>query len=408
MNSRLAYRATALGPLAKIDWTIPPGVSAVVGPNRVGKSTLLRLPEFVRIALDDGLNEAAKQVFDGTIHLRNLAAAPDQPSTIGVSSDNADWDAELTIEGATLSRWCAERLSVAEHAEVQRERGALDGVTARGKLRLGDALIPLVLVQRIPNRRSGEPLTPELVEATREALGNVLPAEFIRGAISLGARAAYARSYRTYHYQLIHLLKYGSVHSSDLELQVTGENVFPLLRNWRDSGDHEDRFEFVMTTLREAFPHVKRVDFEQAGQTVTMAIHDTRWSGKRVPIARESTGLITALLQLCAVASGHRRSLVTIDELETSLHPHAIRTLMAAFRRWATEKDLRIVLATQSETVLDQFREEPGQVFVIEPKQETSPRALTEMFSPEWLSQFSLGDLFSHLEFGSNGEVLPA
>lgn len=76
--------------------------------------------------------------------------------------------------------------------------------------------------------------------------------------------------------------------------------------------------------------------------------------------------------------------------------------LVEAFRRRAATHDLRIVLATQSETVLDQFRDEPSQVFVLEPKQETSPKALTELFSPEYLSQFSLGDLFAHLEFGGD------
>lgn len=128
---------------------------------------------------------------------------------------------------------------------------------------------------------------------------------------------------------------------------------------------------------------------------------------KRIPIARESTGLVTALHQLCAIASCSRGGLVTIDEPETSLHPHAIKVLVEAARRWAADHDLRIVFATQSETVLDQFRDEPEKVFVLEPGQERSPRALTELFSREWLSQFSLGDLFAHLEFGSSPELRP-
>jgi predicted ATPase len=199
-------------------------------------------------------------------------------------------------------------------------------------------------------------------------------------------------------------MKFGAVQSSGLALERTGENVFPLLRNWRDNSDTEAKFDFVISTLREAFPHVSKVDFEQAGQTVTMAIRDRRWADRKLPISRESTGLVTALLQLCAVASCRPHSLVTIDELETSLHPHAIRVLIAAFRRWAKEYNLRIVLATQSETVLDQFHDDPGQIYVIEPGQEVTPRSLTEMFDGEYLNQFSLGDLFSHLEFGSNRE----
>lgn len=50
-----------------------------------------------------------------------------------------------------------------------------------------------------------------------------------------------------------------------------------------------------------------------------------------------------------------------------------------------------------------------SQVFVLEPRQETSPQPLTELFSPEYLSQFSLGDLFAHLEFGgdTNDDAAP-
>jgi predicted ATPase len=143
------------------------------------------------------------------------------------------------------------------------------------------------------------------------------------------------------------------------------------------------------------------VGFEQAGQTVTMTISDKRWpDGKTIPIARESTGFITALLHLCALASTEHDGLITLDEIETSLHPRAIRILIEAMRLRAASHNLRIILATQSETVLDQFRDDPSHVFVLEPNQDRSPKALTELFSPEYLSQFSLGDLFAHLEFG--------
>src|SRR5690606_41147515 len=68
------------------------------------------------------------------------------------------------------------------------------------------------------------------------------------------------------------------------------------------------------------------------------------------------------LLHLCAVASAGHHGLVTLDEVETSLHPRAIRVLIEAMRRRAASHDLRIVLATQSETVLDQFRDDPSRV----------------------------------------------
>ena len=278
-------------------------------------------------------------------------------------------------------------------------------------IQLGTNLIPeacweryISLKEQFPIFEKRRPLTPEEIAPITPHTAPLSPQAVHLGAYAFAATAT-VRSYRTYRYQIQHLQRYGSIQSSDIRLEKSGENVFPLLRNWRDSSETETKFDFVISTLREAFPHISKVDFEQAGQTVTMAIRDRRWSDKKVPISRESTGLITALLQLCAVASGAENGLVTIDELETSLHPHAIRVLIAAFRRWAKEHNLRIVLATQSETVLDQFHDDPGQIYVIEPGQEVTPRSLTDMFDGEYLNQFSLGDLFSHLEFGSNGEA---
>lgn len=61
--SPIAFRARALGPLRTIHWAIPSGVSVVVGPNRVGKSTLLRLPEVIGDTLTGGLHEAFASAF---------------------------------------------------------------------------------------------------------------------------------------------------------------------------------------------------------------------------------------------------------------------------------------------------------------------------------------------------------
>jgi hypothetical protein len=49
---------------------------------------------------------------------------------------------------------------------------------------------------------------------------------------------------------------------------------------------------------------------------------------------------------------------------------------------------------------LDEFKEEPGSVFVMEHGREDRPVPLTELFDPEWLARFSLGRLYEHGEFG--------
>jgi predicted ATPase len=399
----LAYRARSLGPLSVVDWAIPRGVSVVVGPNRVGKSTLLRVPELVKLANVVGLNEAVKQVFGGVSHLRNWRSAPSADISLGLKCGGVEWEVELQVQGGEVAALPTERLESDGKLILWRSFGS-ETVEGDGyQFPLRDGLIPS-LMAGVAAKYLVEGA--EISSRMRKFVPPAFPPVFDdidSNDIWLFPVALTSRSYRTYDYEIKHLLRFGSLHSSDLELLSTGENVFPLLRNWRDRPDYEDRYEFVLDTMREIFPHLGRVGFEQAGQTVTMNVSDRRWpDGKTVPIARESTGFITALLQLCAVASCSHYGLVTLDEMETSLHPRAIRVLIEAMRSWAAKHEIGIVLATQSETVLDQFRDDPSHVFVLEHDQERSPQALTELFTPEYLSQFSLGDLFAHLEFGGD------
>lgn len=409
----LTLRAQAIGPLERVEWTIPDGVSAIVGPNRVGKSTLLALPTFLRFAIQDGLNNAVAEVFDGPSYFRNFGAPGSLTSSIGLTFLHASWDVQLSFAGGALASYCAEQLRNGDGSILERALGADHGAIDGRNVPLGAQVIPRVCSDRLAV--AARKINPSVIPGTSEERNTSGTAELEQSIAPLnrliaaaGALLAHTASkflsFRTYEYQITHLLRYGSRQSSDQVLLGTGENIFPLLRNWRDDSDTEPRFNFVLDTLREAFPHVKRVDFEQAGQSVTMAIRDARWAERKLPISRESTGLVTALLQLCAVASCPQGGLVTLDEPETSLHPRAIQVLVEAFRRLARDQEIQVVLATQSETVLDQFHDCPEQIQVLEPNQETSPRSLTDMFGADWLSQFSLGDLFAHLEFGSNRE----
>ena len=99
----LVYRARAFGPLNNVEWTIPPGVSAIVGPNRVGKSTLLALPEFLAAAVNNSLNDAVKDLFDGVTHLRNLKAPADVSSRVGMIKQGTEWEVELAVAGGSLA-----------------------------------------------------------------------------------------------------------------------------------------------------------------------------------------------------------------------------------------------------------------------------------------------------------------
>ncbi|WP_240359234.1 AAA family ATPase [Pyxidicoccus trucidator] len=210
------------------------------------------------------------------------------------------------------------------------------------------------------------------------------------------------QSYRCFsEYHLSHLRESGSTITSDKTLDLHGRNVFSLLRNWRDTRTDRPRYDFVMDNLRKLFPDVfADLDFETAGTTVTARVVTPK-PDTSYPITFAPNGLLVALLHLCAVASVPNDGIVAIDEVENSLHPFAIKHLIEAFRTWAAKTNSTVLLATHSPVVLDQFRECPEQVFVMEKGQPTNPMPLPRVRDPEYLSHFSLGDLYAHLEFGS-------
>ena len=106
------------------------------------------------------------------------------------------------------------------------------------------------------------------------------------------------------------------------------------------------------------------------------------------------------LLHLTAVAGAAPGSFIAIDDFGNDLHPYAIRQLVQAFRELADENNLVVCLASHSPVLLDEFKEQPSSVFVMEHGLENRPVPLTDLFDEDWLSRFSLGRLYAHGEFG--------
>src|SRR6185369_13240532 len=122
-----------------------------------------------------------------------------------------------------------------------------------------------------------------------------------------------------------------------------------------------------------------------------------------LPPERAADGLLTGLLHLTAVAGARRGALVAFDEVENQLHPHAIRSLFAAMRRRAEEQDLTIIITTHSPVVMNEFRDDLEQVFVLDRSTNSNefPVRVTDLHSEEWLAQAKLGTLYDQLAFGA-------
>ena len=165
-----------------------------------------------------------------------------------------------------------------------------------------------------------------------------------------------------------------------------------------DRRDLKPQYEFVVTRLRSAFPEVFwDLDFDVAGLTVTVDLIDA--NSNKCPLALAPDGWITGLLHLTAVAGATTGSLIAVDDFGNDLHPFAIRELTQAFRVWADERDLTVCLASHSPVLLDEFKDEPASVFVMEHGLEKCPVPLTDLYETDWLARFSLGRLYEHGEF---------
>jgi predicted ATPase len=354
------YRA-----LRRVEWS-PQGVCALVGPNGAGKSTLLDVLQLLRHTFEHGWARAINQR-GGAGSIKHFEAAPDEDVSLSLQVGDSRW---ILVTDREDEFGDLEVLEEGEHLKGSRSDEALE---------LGGKTLP-------PDARSLLRVASDTFQLSSE----------------LTTLRDLLQSYRCYaEYHLAHLRESGSTITSDKTLDLHGRNVFSLLRNWRDTRADRGRYDFVMNNLRKLFPDVfADLDYETAGTTVTSRVV-TPEVDTSYPITFAPNGLLIALLHLCAVASVPNGGIIAIDELENSLHPFAIKHLIEAFRTWAAKTNSTVLLATHSPVVLDQFRECPEQVFVMEKGQPTNPVPLPKVRDPEYLSHFSLGDLYAHLEFGS-------
>ncbi len=359
------YRA-----LRNTHWT-PSGVCVLVGPNGAGKTTLLTLFEFFRNAYLRSASSAIENI-GGVYGLRSWGAAEDEPILVAFSAAGLRWELQLTAHGPTLADQLGEKLThgseevlsrpaLAQHFFYKGERRQLDDREERLGLR---------------------------VAADAERADELRP---------LAAALVSNRIYRNYH--LWGLRNNGSRQSGDLFLHPNGQNVFAVLRNWRDRRDFKPQYEFVVSALRHAFPDLfYDFDFHVAGMTITADLIEPT-GNETCPLSLAPSGWLTALLHLSAVAGTAAGAFVALDDFGNDLHPFAIRSLTNSFREWADEYDLTVCLASHSPVLLDEFKDCPSSVFVMERALDNGPVPLTELFDSDWLARFSLGKLYQHGEF---------
>lgn len=149
---------------------------------------------------------------------------------------------------------------------------------------------------------------------------------------------------------------------------------------------HDASFEFVRGVLEETFP-------------------DHPWMHRYSLFEPTmSDGMKTFVTTLCAtITASDIDEIVAIDNLGDGLSPHAIHALFKAIRTWRfrVQMDITAVFATQNPCVLNEFNERsvtnwqegPENVWIMTVRGH-APSRLTQFADRDWLSRFSLGDLY--------------
>lgn len=371
--------------LREVDWS-PEGVCLIAGPNGSGKTTLLEALLFLSDAFQSNLPTAVRRQ-RGATALRHLRSAPTEGVGLTLQVGEVSWELKLDVGDGSVGELPEETVLVGASKKVRRAayseqwyhwpnvRGGGDG-PEHLNLRRGDGQDRLCLRMAW----DAKPL-PDL-----RPLVDVL------------------QGYR-YHagYALEVLRQGGRGGENDASLTPGGENLFVVLRNWKAAPRRfGDRFNWVLERIKKAFPGVvEDIEFEPpVGEIVPARFYPP---GERVglPMSRAADGFLVGLLHLTAVAGADEGAIVAIDEMENQLHPHAIRSILAAMRELSEEKGLTVILTTHSPVLMNAFRDEPNRFFVTELSDRVQPTALDKLQDPEWLAHFSFGDLYDRLEIGA-------
>ncbi len=368
--------------LDRLEWD-PEGVCVLSGANGAGKSTTLDVFRFLRAFFLRG-HEVAFRLVDG-VAFRRLGMELDAPVTFSLEVADVVWELRFPMSAQGIKGAYGEALFHAGEIVLRKEMFQ-DGLDRSDVLFSTPENLAKLAGGADDERCAAKTLWDRGTAPWMQPL-----VDFLGGL----------RIYDTY--WLNQVKRVEPITAGDAYLHGTGRNLWSVLANWKGSPlRYRGQFDWVMAEARRAFPDViGMIEFDR-GLAYLYHPDATDPADGLLP-NRAPDCLLTGLLHLTALAGAKEGSLVAFDEIENQLHPHAIRSLIAAMRQRADEHDLTIVMTTHSPVVLNQFRDDADQVFVLghgDPKLPV-PAKMTDLHDEAWIAQAKLGALYERLAFGA-------
>lgn len=182
-------------------------------------------------------------------------------------------------------------------------------------------------------------------------------------------------------------------------LRPDGSNLASFLYLLRQV--YEDDYNLIKNTVRRVAPFFD--DFVLEPRALDENSIRLEWkqinSDEFFDVSSFSDGTLRfiALAVLLLQPVEFRPSVILVDEPELGLHPAAI-TILGGLVRQASVKN-QVILSTQSPFLLDNFN--PDEVIVVEREDGASVfKRLEVEFLAEWLTEYSLGELWEKNELG--------
>jgi len=164
---------------------------------------------------------------------------------------------------------------------------------------------------------------------------------------------------------------------------------------------HSDAYKLILGAVRLVAPFLK--DFRLEPLRLDENKVRLEWVHEDSDVSFDASALSDGTIRFVGVATlllqpaELRPTVILIDEPELGLHPYAI-TLLASLMKQASARS-QLIVATQSPLLLDHF--EPEDVLVADLKDgATQLTRLDSQELGEWLSDFSLGQLWEKNQFG--------
>lgn len=364
-------RAKDFRVMEHLEWS-PEGVCLLAGANGSGKSTTLSVFTFLRTLFQRG-HERALTTVDG-VNLRRLGVPESTPVVVELVVGDVTWKLEFPMSTTGMKGHYGEQLRLG--TDVVARAAAFQDEWFLGK-------------ERRPHdddhccaRRVWDKEKPDWMAAFVEVLNNI-------------------RVYGGYWLNQVKRVEPATAASASF-LHGTGQNLWSVLSNWKGAGKLSgNRFNWVLEQAKTAFPDtIDDIVFDRGIPVWFTPQHPDPASG--LYANRAADGLLVGLLHLTAIAGAPDGAIIAIDEFENQLHPHAIRSLLAAIREQADERDLTVVLTTHSPVVMNEFKGFEEHLFVLDPSRSgPRPVPIEEVHDRAWLSHFSLGDLYEREKFGA-------